>query len=351
MGKEDLVKMFDPNGPGINGNLFGLPFTPENAELVVIPVPWEVTVSYHTGAAKGPKAILKASSQIDLGSRDIPEAWKLGISMTSMPQKLHDESTRLRQLSAKHILVLESGKKVTEDDPVLVKINEACENLNIYIKSICRKFLKKGKMVALLGGDHSISLGFIRALTHHHDRFGILQIDAHADLRKAYEGFTYSHASIMYNALKLSSVERLVQVGIRDYCDEEISLIGKSAGRIKTFFDQDIKSSLYAGKTWDYICDLIVKELPPSVYISFDIDGLDPKLCPNTGTPVAGGLEFDQAIYLIKKIVSAGKRIIGFDLVEVAPGQNDWDASVGARLLYQLCNWMAVSTGKLKVKK
>jgi agmatinase len=346
--REDIIKAFDPNGPGVIGNLFGLPFTPENAQLVIIPVPWEVTVSYHTGTLDGPAAILKASSQIDHGLRDIPDAWKLGVSLQPVDENLKEESLRLRQLASKHIEGLECGKQISEDDPIVVKINEACENLNIFIKSSAKKLLRKGKMVGLLGGDHSTSLGFIRALAERHDDFGILQIDAHADLRKAYEGFTYSHASAMFNALKTPGVERLVQVGIRDYCEEELNVIQNAGGRVKTFFDQDIKRSLYAGKTWDHICDLIIKELPAFVYISFDIDGLDPKLCPHTGTPVPGGFEFEQAIYLIRKLVAAGKRIIGFDLVEVAPGANDWDANVGARLLYQLANWMAVSNGKLK---
>jgi agmatinase len=203
-------------------------------------------------------------------------------------------------------------------------------------------------MVGLLGGDHSTPLGFLRALSEKYERFGILQIDAHADLRKAYEGFTYSHASIMYNALKLPSVSRLIQVGIRDFCEEEQDVINRSRGRISTFFDEDLKAWRYKGETWDALCNSIIKELPANVYISFDIDGLDPKLCPNTGTPVAGGLEFQEAIYLIKKVAQS-RKIIGFDLCEVAPGQNDWDANVGARLLYNLCNWMAVSQGKLKV--
>ena len=348
--KEKSIDTFDPNGPGVNGNLFGLPFTTEDAELVIVPVPWEVTVSYHTGTAKGPSAVLQASTQVDLSMKDIKDAWRLGLTMLPIPHQLYEESLRLRQLSAKHINALESGKKIGENDPVLLKINEACESLNIYVKSITQKLLREGKMVALLGGDHSTPLGFIRALGDHHDRFGILQIDAHADLRKAYEGFTYSHASIMFNALKLPAVERIIQVGIRDYCDEELGVIERSAGRVKTFFDQDIKAHLYAGKTWDMLCDQIIKELPKQVYISFDIDGLDPKLCPNTGTPVAGGFEFEQALHLIRKVVNAGKRIIGFDLNEIAPGKNDWDANVGARLLYQLCNWMAVSRGKLKIK-
>jgi agmatinase len=152
----------------------------------------------------------------------------------------------------------------------------------------------------------------------------------------------------MFNALKLPSVGRLVQVGIRDFCDEELQVMQRSMGRVITFFDQDIKDELFEGKSWDTICDSIIKELPPLVYISFDIDGLNPKLCPNTGTPVPGGLEFEQVVFLIKKIVRSGRKIIGFDLNEVSPGQDDWDANVGARMLYQLVNWMAFSQGKFQ---
>lgn len=346
--KEEIIQSFDPSGPGIPGNIFGLPFTHEHSEMVIVPVPWEVTVSYHTGTAQGPKAVLDASSQVDLFVRDIPDAWKLGITMQAVPQNLLEESNRLRVLSSQYIDSLEHGAVINPGDPVLTKINEACENLNIYVKSTTQRYLKEGKLVGLLGGDHSTPLGFIRALSERYDRFGVLQIDAHADLRKAYEKLTYSHASIMYNALKIPAVNRLVQVGIRDYCEEEIDVMNRSMGRVVTFFDEEIKASEYAGKTWDSICDQIVKQLPDLVYISFDIDGLDPKLCPNTGTPVAGGFEFHQIAYLIKKVVKANKKIIGFDLNEVAPGNIDWDANVGARMLYHLCNWMAVSNNKLK---
>jgi agmatinase len=345
--KEEIIQSFDPNAPGGSNGLFGLPFSIEQAEVVIVPVPWEVTVSYHTGTAQGPHAILHASSQVDLFVKDIPDAWKLGVAMQPIPQNLLDESNKLRELSAQYIKALEAGSSVNPSDPVLNKINEACENLNIYVKSATQRLLKDGKLVGLLGGDHSTPLGFIRALSERYDRFGILQIDAHADLRKAYEGLTYSHASIMYNALKIPAVNRLVQVGIRDYCEEEMQVINRAMGRVVTFFDAEIKSAQYAGKTWDSVCDQVVQQLPDLVYISFDIDGLDPKLCPNTGTPVAGGFEFEQIVYLIKKIVKAHKKIIGFDLNEVAPGKTDWDANVGARMLYNLCNWMAVSQKKL----
>lgn len=348
MTKEDVIAQFDPNAPGASGNLFGLPFTPENADLVIVPVPWEVTVSYKEGTAKGPEAILEASAQVDLFVKDIPDAWKLGIAMLPVPQNLYEENTKLRTLSAQYIEALSEDGEST-DNPVLDKINEACENLNIYVKNTTLKQIRDGKLVGLLGGDHSTPLGFLRALSERYDRFAILQIDAHADLRKAYEGFTYSHASIMYNALKLPAVAKLVQVGIRDYCEEEVMVMQRAAGRVVTFFDEDIKTHQYEGKSWDAICNAIIKELPELIYISFDIDGLDPKLCPNTGTPVAGGFEFHEVQHLIKKLVKSGKRIIGFDLNEVAPAaDNEWDANVGARLLYTLCNWMAVSNGKLK---
>lgn len=349
MTKEDLIRDFDPNGPGAHGQLYGLPFTPETSELVILPVPWEVTVSYHAGTAKGPQAILDASTQVDLSVREIPDAWKLGISMLPFPEKMPEENQRLRELAGSYIESLEEGHPVGADNPVVAKINEACENLNVYVKSTAQKWLKQKKMVALIGGDHSTPLGFLRALADQYERFGVLQIDAHADLRRAYQGFTYSHASIMFNALKLPAISRLVQVGIRDYCDEELQVIDRAMGRVKTWFDQDIREAMFNGSTWSGLCDQIIRDLPDQVYISFDIDGLNPTLCPNTGTPVPGGFEFSQVVYLIKKLVGSGRQIIGFDLNEVSPGaDDDWDANVGARMLYQLCNWMAVSQGKLK---
>jgi agmatinase len=351
LSKEEAIQRFDPNGPGMKGNIFGLPFSPDNAELILVPAPWEVTVSYHEGTANGPQAILDASLQVDHFLQDIPDAWKLGVSMLPIPADMLEENKKLRNWSREHLARIENGETISPDDVVLSKINEACENFNIYIKSVTQGYLKQGKLVALVGGDHSTPLGFLRALSEQYPRFGILQIDAHADLRKSYEGFTHSHASIMYNALKIPAVGKLVQVGVRDYCAEEMDVIHRAMGRVTTFFDDDLKAYAYQGKTWYAQCEEIIKQLPPLVYISFDIDGLDPKLCPNTGTPVPGGLEFQQVTYLLKKLVLSGKKIIGFDLNEVAPGKDDWDANVGARLLYQLCHWMGASQGKLALRK
>lgn len=344
---EEQAAGFDVNGPGNPDSLFGLPFTPETARLVVIPVPWEATVSYRPGTARGPEAVLKASRQVDFFSREIPDAWKLGVAMLPVPAQILEESDRLRTLVEYHHQVSSPGEE--QAAVIADKINEASESLNIYVKNITEKYLAEGKMVGLLGGDHSVPLGFIRALKERYASFGILQIDAHADLRKAFEGFTCSHGSVMYNALKIPAVSRLVQVGVRDFCEEESRQMDRGAGRVKTFFDEDLKAGLSSGKkSWDALCKEIIKNLPEKVYISFDIDGLDPKLCPHTGTPVPGGLEFHQATALIRAVATSGRTIIGFDLNEVAPGKDDeWDANVGARILWHLCNWTGVSNNYL----
>ncbi len=339
-------KLFDPNGPGIKGNLFGLPFTPATANVVIVPVPWEVTVSYRGGTALGPSAILNASTQIDLFDRHITDVWELGVAMLPVPAKLYEENKILRDLAESHIQSLENGTATGENESIVDKINEACAAMNNYVRSTCSQLLKEGKLVGVVGGDHSTPLGLLSALSEKQERFGILQIDAHADLRKAYEGFLYSHGSIMYNALKLPSIKKIVQLGIRDFCEEEMEMMQRAGGRVKTFFDADIKEAHYRGKSWAAQCEEIIKELPALVYISFDIDGLDPKLCPHTGTPVPGGFELEQLSYLFKEIVKSGKKIIGFDLCEVAPGDDEWDANVGARALWELCVASGLGVGK-----
>jgi agmatinase len=148
----------------------------------------------------------------------------------------------------------------------------------------------------------------------------------------------------MYNVLnEIPEVSTLVQVGIRDFCDEELTYIQNSDGRVVTFFDKIIKERQYEGETWKSIVDDIVQNLPEFVYVSFDIDGLDPKLCPHTGTPVQGGFEADQIFYLLKKVLQSNKKIIGFDLNEVGVSNNEWDENVGARVLYKLCNLLSSS--------
>ncbi|HEY1039971.1 MAG TPA: agmatinase family protein [Bacteroidia bacterium] len=347
MTKQDKINNFDPNSVGdTTAGMFGLPFTLDECETVLIPVPWEVTVSYSGGTADGPEAIYDASFQVDLYDPNKKDAWKLGIGMDEINDDLRSTSDTYREVAEGLIDMMAGGEDVSGSSE-FADINKACTEMNAWVKQRVLHFLKQNKTVGLLGGDHSTPLGMMQALAEHFGKFAILQIDAHADLRIAYEGFEFSHASIMYNALKIENVEKLVQVGIRDYCEEEVNIINDSKGRVKTFFDRDIRHANYAGETWQQTCDRIVKELPNNIYLSFDIDGLDPKLCPNTGTPVAGGFEAEQVFFLIEQVVKSGKKIIAFDINEVVPGENDeWDANVAARLLYRIANLVMTSQGK-----
>lgn len=342
------LSQFDPNSVGLkSNNIFGLPFKQEDAALVLLPVPWEVTISYRDGTSRGPENIYEASMQIDLYDPDVVDGWKKGFYMMPVDKNIKKKSDFLRQCAELIISHLVDGGVVAENEQLsgkLAEVNRGGELLYNWVKEMTGNLLKEGKKVGLVGGDHSTPLGFIKALSEIHSDFGVLQIDAHADLREAYEGFTYSHASIMYNVLKdIPQVSKLVQVGIRDYCDEELMLIRQNPDRISTFFDKDIKEQQFEGNTWKQICDQIVSELPQKVYISFDIDGLDPKLCPNTGTPVPGGFEVEQVLYLFKQVHKSGRELIGFDLNEVSCGehsQDGIDSIVGARVLYKLCNYM-----------
>ena len=339
---------FDPNSVGLTANnIFGLPFSKDEAALVLLPVPWEVTVSYRAGTARGPEGIFNAAMQVDLFDPDVVDGWKKGFYMMPVDKNIRLKSDYLRQCAELIISHMADGGVVEEN----AQLNEKMNDVNTGAKMMCdwvyemtSEMLGRGKKVGLVGGDHSTPLGYIRALADHHSDFGILQIDAHADLRIAYEGFTYSHASIMYNVLnEVPAVSKLVQVGIRDYCDEELDIIRSSNGRINTFFDRDIKARQYEGDTWKAICTDIINSLPQKVYISFDIDGLDPKLCPNTGTPVPGGFETEQIYYLFRMLHQSGRQLIGFDLNEVSNGNHSGDSIdtiTGARVLYKLCNYM-----------
>ncbi len=349
------IANFDPNAPGdVAGGLFGLPFTPDEAQVVVVPVPWEVTVSYRAGTAQGPEAIREASLQVDLYDPDLPDAWKLGLAMEEEDEAIAAMSRELRPLAADYIGWIENGQPAEgagHQGLAPARVNAAGDKLIQWLKQKTGALLDAGKTVAVLGGDHSTPLGFMQALAERHpDGFGILQFDAHCDLRPAYEGFQYSHASIMYNALQLPQVKKLVQVGIRDMCQQEADLIEHSVGRVAIFGQRFLSEEKFAKKSWKKVCGKIIAQLPQKVYISFDIDGLDPKLCPGTGTPVPGGLEYEEATYLLRQVVRSGRTIIGLDLNEVAPGDTEWNGIVGARLLYQLCNWMAVSQGRLAAK-
>ncbi len=345
MKKEEIIAAFNPNAAASAGaGLFGLPFDAGQSDIIIIPVPWEVTVSYGSGTRQGPSAIEEASFQIDLHHHDYPGLWKRGIFMDKCPDDLSELGIKAKADAQELIQAIENGEdtSVTEFLEKLEWVNQACGMMNDWVKERAIWWRKQGKMVGLIGGDHSIPLGYIQLQGETHPEFGILHIDAHMDLRVAYEGFTWSHASIFYNALEtVPQISRLVQVGIRDYCEQENNYVQSNHGRVAVYFDREVRNRLYKGENWHQLCLEIVDRLPQKVHISVDIDGLDPKLCPNTGTPVPGGMEYEELMHLLNVLKESGKEIIGFDLCEVAPGEDGWDGNVGARVLYQLCGTMA----------
>ncbi len=358
LAKADVSK-FDPNGAGvIDAGIFGLNFTAEESSIVLVPVPWEATTSYGRGTVNGPRAILEASPQLDLFDASLAEQglsrpWEFGIHMEEIPEKLLRLNAKASELA---LPIIATGGKISSkrQREALEKVNALSVRVNDWVYERAATWLASDKIVGLVGGDHSVSYGAIKACAERHPGLGILHVDAHADLRQAYEGFRFSHASIMYNVLEdVPGVARLVQVGIRDFCDSEFDITQNDA-RVDTHFDHRIKRDLLSGRTWSALVDDMLDSMPREVYISFDIDGLEPWLCPGTGTPVPGGLSFEQAVFLLEALPRHGKVVVGFDLNEVAPPgkgkakprrSDEWDGNVGARLLYKLCGVALLTNG------
>ncbi|MCM2324499.1 MAG: agmatinase family protein [Oligoflexia bacterium] len=345
---------FDPNAASTaDSGVFGLPFAEADSSLVYLPVPWEATTSYGGGTSGGPKAILEASRQVDLYDADVLKPYEAGLFMREESAEIRAWNEEGRALASK---IIEAAGVVAgnpELERALARVNALGGQVNELVRSQTRELLQAGKIVGVVGGDHSVPFGALQAVAEKHKAFGVLHFDAHLDLRRAYEGFEWSHASIMHNVLeRIPAVTKLVQVGIRDYCEEEAEFAAARKGRISVYSDRDCSRRKFEGATWGVLAREMIAELPESVWISFDIDGLDPRFCPHTGTPVPGGLDFQEANYLLSTLVKSGRKIIGFDLNEVAPSPDgdEWDANVGARMLYKLSGWTLASLGKAKVR-
>ncbi len=335
---------FDPNAAAApDSGIFGLPFAVEESRLVLIPVPWEATLSGGEGTAGGPEAILAASRQVDYCDVEMRRPWAAGIAMLPPLAGVADWNRVAREAARRVIARGEAG-----DAPGLqadlAQVNALGERVRARVFEATAAELDAGRMVGIVGGEHSVPLGAIEAVAARHAGLGILHVDAHLDLRAAYEGFVLSHASIMRNVVeRVPGVARLVSVGPRDFCEEELDYAQSGPERIRAFFDGPLRERLLRGETFHALAEEIVAALPGEVWISFDIDGLDPALCPETGTPVPGGLSFPEADHLLRLLVRSGRRILGFDLCEVAAAPRD--ANVGARLLYRLCAWTLAAQG------
>ncbi len=274
----------------------------ENSEIVIYSAPLENTVSYGSGTKNGPKEILKASHYVEF----------------------YDEETDRELCFEKGIasLSIESFNKLTSKNAIK-KIEQNVSNL-----------IDDNKFVVMLGGEHTVTLGAVLAHHKKYDDLSILQFDAHSDLRESYEGSTYSHASVMSKIYEFN--KNIVQVGIRAQCKEEAELIKRK--KIKTFYARDIRKAESKNK-WQ---NEVIKNLSKNVYITFDIDGLDPSIIPSTGTPEPGGLFWDETLDLIK-LVGEKRSIVGFDLVELAPSKEHIASNyIAAKLVYKMLNYAFV---------
>lgn len=262
--------------------------TPEQAFFHILPVPYEATVSYGNGTANGPEAILTASQQLEI--------WD-GFSIPARKGIYTWQAVKSQQTPQKEIEAIEQAVAA---------------------------ILPFG-MPVLLGGEHSITTGALQALKKRYGTFGVVQFDAHADLRNSYEGSPYSHACVMHRALDLGLP--VFQLGVRSLSPEEVKLRQE---RKIGFLDA------YTLHTTELPATILPPNFPQNIYISFDVDGLDPSVIPGTGTPEPGGLSFIQAMILLQKII-AERNTIGFDAVELAPlaGQHLSEFTV-ARLIYNI---------------
>ncbi len=349
----EMIATFDPNAAALeNAGIFGLPYTEETATLVYLPVPWEVTTSYGGGTSLGPAAIFRASHQVDLFDLEVSKPYEAGLYMLEESPDIYLLNEHAKKQAQ---YVIAASGRVESDEKLqaaLATVNKAGDALNQYVYNETKRLFVANQIPAIVGGDHSVPFGAFRAAAERFPAFGILHFDAHSDTRAAYEGFTWSHASIMYNALEhIPQIKKLVQVGIRDFCEAEYNYTQHvQKDRVHVFFDLYLKNKKMTGSHWAQLVEEIIAPLPEWVWVSFDIDGLDPRFCPHTGTPVPGGLDYVECCYLIAAVVRSGRKIIGFDLNEVAPGADDeWDANVAARLLYKMSAWTLVSQGKAQL--
>ncbi len=338
----DVTDLEGPTEPG--SGIFGSRVPPTEAALVLIPVPFDATASYLRRSRFGPEAILRASHQVDLFDLETGTPFAAGIAMLPINPEVERWNAE-----ASRAVDRARTSKADERDAATAEVNRVCELVNRDVYEEARAWLAQGKIVGLIGGDHATPYGNIRAHLERYPNAGILHIDAHADLRDAYEGFTWSHASIMHNVVTRLAVPKLVQVGLRDVAESEIAKARDSNGRIEVVHDYAIAEHRFSGQPFKKQVDTIIGKLPQDVYVSFDIDGLDPALCPSTGTPVPGGLSFHEANALLAAIRGSGRRLIGFDLNEVAASPDptdEWDGNVGARLAYKLCGHALQGTSK-----
>ena len=259
----------------------------EKSKIILIPVPYDGTSTWGKGADKGPEAFLEASENMELYDIETDsEVYKQGIHLTD---------------------------PITENSSPEAMVNE--------VHTITKDFIKRNKFVTLFGGEHSMSIGSIRAFNECFDNLTVLQIDAHADLRESYEGTKYNHACAVYEA---NQTTNLVQVGIRSMDAIEKTLMDED----KTFFAHDMVND-------EYWMDKVIETMTDNVFITLDLDAFDPSIMPSTGTPEPGGLFWYETLEFLKQVFE-DKNVVGFDIVELCPNKNDKSSD---KLYYKMLSY------------
>ncbi len=263
----------------------------EKSKIILIPVPYDGTSTWGKGADKGPEAFLEASENMEWYDIETDsEVYRQGIHLT---------------------------------DPIDEKSSPEAMVKAVYTTT--KDFIKRNKFVTLFGGEHSISIGTIRAFNECFDNLTVLHIDAHTDLRESYNGSKYNHACALHEA---SQTTNLIQLGIRSMDAIEKTLIDEE----KTFFAQEMLND-------EYWMDKVIDAMGDNVFITFDLDALDPSIMPSTGTPEPGGLLWFETLEFLKQVFE-DKNVVGFDIVELCPNKNDRSSDfLAAKLYYKMLSY------------
>ncbi len=295
------------------------------------PVPWDITTTFGHGASRAPEKIQSDFHQLD----HMHPFQNRHFDIHFLESNKTIQSLQNTFCSDSHQIIdfLNNNKKLSNSlEDRLVEINHAGSKLNQIVYNDCSSYLKTSPLL-LCGGEHGVGIGYVRALADQYSSFSILQIDAHLDCRVQYFGYDYSHASVMTHYSTFKQVNTVTQVGIRDYDQSELDYIKNSKTDFKTFFDYGIHKRLFTGVNWDTICNEVIDSLSDHVFISLDVDGLMSYLSPHTGTPVPGGLNYNQLVYLFEKLYKK-KTCIGAELVEINTLKHvHLDSVYGAKLI------------------
>lgn len=297
----------EQNAHSVPGNFLGLSdehASFADAQVLVLPIPFEATVSYGGGTAQGPAAIIAASQQVELYDREWDREPAAGYGVHTLP-----------------------ALDLPDDPASAVEV----------IAAAVAQAASSGKLVVGLGGEHTISAGVGRGLLQ---ALGgpvtVVQIDAHSDLRDSYEGSPWSHACVARRLLEEPDVEQLLQFGIRSVCAEEVAVARSEPVRVRVWYSEEVRANSWRRE----LCDRVRGR---RVYLTIDVDGLDPAIIPATGTPEPDGLTWGETLDIVRTI-SRCAQIIGLDCVELAPapGQHAADFAT-AKLLYKVISYAVES--------